>query len=95
MDPTEIQFLAEKMRQFLMHHRKSFQQELIQRHSSPGREEISFQQDLSRLAVLLAMPNLISELTSLEREQLANRILLLVKPQEFDLAELRDLISRF
>jgi len=95
MDPVEIKFLAKQLRRFLTQRKESFHQGLLRRNVFPVQEEISFQQDLSQLAVLLAIPDQIPKLTSWEKEQLAHRILLLVKPQEFDLAEFREMISHF
>ncbi|RLC74890.1 MAG: hypothetical protein DRI61_15850, partial [Chloroflexi bacterium] len=95
MDPGEIKLLAEKLRRFLTQRRESFHQELLQRDSLEHYEETSLEQDLSRIAILLSMLDHMSELTSLERERLINRVLQLVKPQEFELAQFRDMITQF
>ena len=95
MDPVEVKFLARQLHQFLTQRRESFHQGLLQKDVFSTQEAISFSQDMSELAVLLTISDQIPKLTLLEKEQLAHRILLLVKPQEFDLAELQEMISRF
>ena len=106
MNTSEILYLAEKLSQFLATRKEAFQERFMLQYNSQhdaarpeeGINNIQgdelLKQDLTQIAVIFNLIDQVTVLSSLEKEQLCEQVSRLLKPEELNMVQFNDVITK-